>query len=332
MNAARAGRRFIGLAIKVAAIAGAIALADPRAALAAETSAFEFVAMGDMPYRDGDIEKVDRLIQAINASKPAFTIHVGDIISGRTRCTDENLAQSARQLDQLEAPLIYTPGDNEWTDCHRLLGGGFDPVERLQKVRSLMFPKPGVSLGKQPMPVEAQSLTMSGFDLFSENVRFEKNGVHVVTAHVVGSNNNYDPARPGAVEEFKLRNQANIVWLESAFQRAIDANAKAMVIAWQANVHPARPNANSDAGFGDMIRSIERGAAALRRPVLIVYGDYHFFNVARFEGATGAPVPGVTKLMVYGDTHIHAVRVRVDPNSPGVFGFTPLIVPENGLP
>ncbi len=65
--------------------------------------------MGDMPYRQGDIEKVDRLIQAINASKPAFTIHVGDIISGRTRCTDENLTQSARQLDQLEAPLIYTP-------------------------------------------------------------------------------------------------------------------------------------------------------------------------------------------------------------------------------
>ena len=332
MSATAASRRLLGIVMKCAAIAGAVALADPRATQAAESSAFEFVAMGDMPYRPSDVEKVDRLIQAINAIKPAFTIHVGDIISGRTLCTDENLEQSARQLDQLDAPVIYTPGDNEWTDCHRPLGGRFDPVERLQKIRSLMFPKPGVSLGRQSMAVEAQSLTMSDFSLFRENVRFEKNGVHFVTAHVVGSNNNYDPARAGAVEEFKLRNSANIAWLERAFQRAINADAKALVIAWQGNVHPARPNANSDAGFGDMIRSVERGAAAFKRPVLIVYGDYHFFNVARFEGASGAPAPGVTKMMVYGDTHIHAVRVSVDPNSAGVFGFTPLIVPENLLP
>ena len=43
-------------------------------------------------------------------------------------------------------------------------------------------------------------------------------------------------------------------------------------------------------------------------------------------------MPGVMKLMVYGDVHVHAVRVSVDPDSAGVFGFTPLIVRENGLP
>jgi hypothetical protein len=36
-------------------------------------------------------------------------------------------------------PLIYVPGDNEWTDCRRLAAGGFDPVERLQKLRELFF-------------------------------------------------------------------------------------------------------------------------------------------------------------------------------------------------
>ena len=35
--------------------------------------------------------------------------------------------------------------------------------------------------------------------------------------------------------------------------------------------------------------------------------------------------------MVYGETLVHAVRVLVDPDSPGVFGFIPLIVPENGM-
>ena len=35
--------------------------------------------------------------------------------------------------------------------------------------------------------------------------------------------------------------------------------------------------------------------------------------------------------MVYGDTLVHAVRVVVDPDSSNVFGFIPLIVPENGM-
>lgn len=302
------------------------------AARAAGLQAFEFVAMGDMPYRSEDYEKVNRLIDAINGVKPAFTIHVGDIISGRTHCSDENLERSARQLARLQGALVYTPGDNDWTDCHRLLGGRFDPIERLGKLRSLMFPQPGRTLGQSPMSVEAQSLVMPLFANHPENVRFEKNRVHFVTLHVVGSNNNYDPDRPEAVEEFTERNKANIAWLENAFSRAAESDARGLVIAWQANVHPAKPNRRSDAGYRDMVYAVEQGAAAFKRPVLVVYGDYHYFDVRRFEGVSGRPAPGVTRMMVYGDTLIHAVRVSVDPDSAGVFGFTPLIVPENGLP
>ena len=28
-------------------------------------------------------------------------------------------------------PVVYTPGDNEWTDCHRASAGGYLPTERL---------------------------------------------------------------------------------------------------------------------------------------------------------------------------------------------------------
>jgi hypothetical protein len=314
------------------ALAISLAGAGVLAAQGAGPRAFEFVVMGDMPYRPEDYEKVDRLIDAINGVKPAFTLHIGDIISGRTQCSDENLERSARQLARIDGAVVYTPGDNEWTDCHRLLGGRFDPLERLAKIRGLMFPEPGRTLGARPMKVEAQPLVMPQFAAYPENARFEKNGVHFVTVHVVGSNNNYDPDRPAAVDEFTARNRANIAWLESAFTRAVDANARGLVIAWQANVHPARPNARSDAGFRDMIHAVEQGATAFRRPVLVVYGDYHHFDVRRFEGASGRPLPGVTRMMVYGDTLIHAVRVTADPDTAGVFGFTPLIVPENGLP
>ena len=43
-------------------------------AQAAGPNAFEFVALGDMPYSvPGDYAEVDRLIAAINAAKPKMT-------------------------------------------------------------------------------------------------------------------------------------------------------------------------------------------------------------------------------------------------------------------
>ena len=41
-----------------------------------------------------------------------------------------------------ESPLIYTPGDNEWTDCHRRSNGGYDPLERLGRLRDVLFDEP----------------------------------------------------------------------------------------------------------------------------------------------------------------------------------------------
>ena len=41
-------------------------------------------------------------------------------------------------------PLVYTPGDNEWTDCHRANNGAYDPLERLGVVRDGVLPRPGV--------------------------------------------------------------------------------------------------------------------------------------------------------------------------------------------
>ena len=56
-----------------------------------------------------------------------------------------------------EPPLILTPGDNEWADCGRLAAGSFDPLDRLDLLRSLM-PQGGRSFGRRPIPVERQML------------------------------------------------------------------------------------------------------------------------------------------------------------------------------
>jgi hypothetical protein len=64
--------------------------------------------------------------------------------------------------------------------------------------------------------------------------------------------------------------------------------------------------------------------------VLVVHGDHHALELESFKDTALRPVPNTFRLQVPGDELVHAVRILVDPDTPGVFGFVPLIVPENG--
>ena len=281
-------------------------------------NAFTFVALGDMPYEDGDIAKVDRLIAAINRVRPAFSIHVGDIKSGDTPCEDAVLKAAFDQINTLEQPVVYSIGDNEWTDCDR-------PLEYLAKVRELAFSKPGTSLGKSTMQVESQATAMPKFAKFVENQRFSKNGVLFIIPHVVGSGN-------GAANEseFAERNAANIAWIDDGFRMAIGNGAKAVVVAFQANPYGGKGSMRIPWGFIDTVQAIAVGARAFGKPVLVVQGDNHVLQIEKFEDTSFRPVANVLRLQLFGEDLIHAMRVVVDPDMPGVFGFFPLIVPENG--
>lgn len=324
-------RFFAGALLACATLAAPVA----PPAQAAGPNAFDFVALGDMPYTiPADYVKFDRLIAAINASKPSFSIHIGDIKSGSSSCSDAMLQKGLEQFQSFEQPLIYTPGDNEWTDCHRARAGGFDPLERLAKLRSMFFAKPGQSLGKNPMAVESQATAMADkFAMYVENTRFTKNGVIFATVHVVGSNNNFEPGDPKTAMEYFGRDAANIAWINDTFAKAKATGAKAVVLSWQAEVmditqkEPELPRASA---YVNTINAVEAGAKDFAGRVLIVHGDEHIFRITPFLNAKFKPIPRVTRLEVMGAADVHAVRVTVDPDSPGVFSFTPLLVPENG--
>ncbi len=308
-------------------------LASP--ATAAGPNAFEFVALGDMPYTlPADYAKFDRVIAAVNAIKPAFTLHVGDIKSGSSPCSDANFQKVFDQFASFEQPLVYTPGDNEWTDCYRPRAGGFDPLERLAKVRQMFYPAPGMSLGKNPMPVESQAKAMADkFGAFVENSRFVKNGVYFASAHVVGSNNNFEPGKPETAMEYFARDAANIAWIADTFAKAKAANAKAVVLFWQADVQDIRqkePEMPRASAFVNTVEAVEAGAKDFPGRVLVIHGDEHIFQITPFMNAKYKPIPRVTRLEVMGANHVHAVRITVDPDTAGVFGFTPILVPENG--
>ena len=144
--------------MKSAALAALVILPTIFTAQAQEK--FSFVAMGDVPY--GKLEKVyapfKSLIAAVNAKRPAFTLHIGDIKSGSTPCSDEMLMDQFNFMNTLDGAVLYTPGDNEWTDCHRKNAGKFDPLDRLEFLRKTFFQ--GQSLGRNAIPLERQSDVM----------------------------------------------------------------------------------------------------------------------------------------------------------------------------
>ena len=294
---------------------------------------FSFVALGDMPY--GKPEKAyppyERLLAAINGAQPAFSIHIGDIKSGGTACSDEEFQNQLDFFNTLNAALIYTPGDNEWTDCHRKKAGAMDPLERLAKLREMFF-KSGQSLGKQPMALTRQA-DVSAHAQIVENARWQFQGVTFATAHVVGSNNNFEARDARAVEEYFQRNDANIAWLNDAFDAAEQEASAAMVLAIHANVFIGAdegrwPGGN---GFKDFVGAFVKRAEAFKKPILLIHGDSHTFRIDQpFKGSDGkAVLDNVTRLEVFGSKHVHAVQVHVNTDAGGVFSFQPILGPGN---
>src|SRR3954466_10726108 len=78
----------LALALLLAACAGPTA--DSLPAKAPDASAApRFGLMGDAPYSDAEVRRLDALIGAMNQEPLAFVAHVGDITSGRGPCSDE---------------------------------------------------------------------------------------------------------------------------------------------------------------------------------------------------------------------------------------------------
>lgn len=308
----------------VASAATALAIAG-----AARAEPFSFIALGDAPY--GKPEEVyptyRTLIEAVNARNPRLVIHIGDIKSGSTPCSDQMLADGLDFMNSFEAPLLYTPGDNEWTDCHREAAGGFDPLERLAHLRRTFFGEGTTTFGRNPAPVVSQAAAG-----YPENARLLQDGVMFVTAHVVGSNNNFEVRDPAAVAEFFARDAANVAWLSEGFAAAAEQGAGALVLAIQADMFEfdwaefGPEGWLRHSGFRTFGEALRAEAAAFGKPVLLIYGDSHVFRQGR---PFPKSAPNVLSLEVPGDKEMHAVEVTADLSVPGVFSVT--LVPNPAL-
>jgi len=315
----------------------------PSQAPTGQAQGFTFALIGDLGYFPREEPWLENVLADLNRNTSlAFVVHVGDLSSPRFGCTDELLARRLGQFRASAHPFVYTPGDNDWTDCHEPAVKGGDPLERLAKLRSLFF-EGDQSLGQRTLALTRQSRSADpGFAKYRENVRWDLEGVTFLTLHVPGSNNGRGRTPEGDAE-WAERNKANLAWLRQGFEHARANNSRAIMIMQQANLFPEFPpfpgTPKEPSGYADLRSQLQKETVAFGKPVVLAHGDSHFFRIdkplspMRVRGAAVTPaLENFTRVETFGTPYHHWVHVTVEASDPNVFTFRPRIVTANLTP
>jgi hypothetical protein len=316
----------------IGAAATALTLTLTPAALAAAAPAIDvgpaaaqtLAVYGDAPYgvTQGDNSQVvatPAFIDSINADPDVQTVlHVGDIHSGKQFCTQAYDQTVFDLWTRFQDPLVYTPGDNEWADCHKVAEGGGaynpvtgqidyvldstgqpvdyakgDPLANLALVRSIFFPQPGLSLGVHKKLLLSQAIWARFFDRsnpadakFVENVIFVQGRTLFVNIDVPGGSNNDNdvwygaPSQtPAQAQEIAERTSADLRWLDLAFAIArLDRRIGSIVIGAQADMWDPEKGVAHQAAFEPLVKSVADHTTAFGKPVLMFNGDSHVYQ------------------------------------------------------
>jgi len=299
---------------------------------------FTFALIGDIP-RFGDKELEPDLTQfktlrkEINDADVHFIVHDGDFKSGSSPCSDSEFQRWSDLIKTFDAPFFFVNGDNEWVDCHRGDGNGYDPIERLSKLREMFYSEPS-SLGKEKLAMTRQSdiPAKPEYKDYSENFRWDYGGITFVGLNVQGSNNNL--GRTAEMDaEFQARNEAVNAFLKESFAEAKKNDSLAIVVTIQANPrfeNPAKDPAKD--GYFDFRAVLEEETIAFGpKPVILVHGDSHYFRIDKpMKGAKSKRrVEHFTRVETFGTPDVHWLLARVDYDNPSLFIFEQRIVQEN---
>ncbi|HVW32402.1 MAG TPA: hypothetical protein VHL53_07675, partial [Acidimicrobiia bacterium] len=227
------------------------------------------------------------------ASHPlAFVVHDGDVgKQGGPVCTDARLQAVRNVFDGFAAPFVYTPGDNEWTDCP-------NPSARLAAIRRIFSLSGSSTLGRAKMSVSRQSGT-------PENARWQRDGVYFATLNVPGPNGKGGPV------------SADLAWLNGTFDAAQAAGAAAVMVIQQDNPFSGGTPAA-------LLAALKSRAKAFGRPVVLVNGDTHKHRVDQ----PWKDVKNFTRVETFAAGGARQwVDAIVDPGSPGVFTFRSVKAP-----
>ncbi len=299
---------------------------------------------GDLPYSAAQAAALPALLADMNSQDLAFTAHDGDLRqgSGAPSCVEggNSIYQNAiANFNTLKAAAVFTPGDNDWTDCDRasLGANARNSLQELDNERATFFPN-SYTLGQNQFLQEVQSEPLcKGFltgtsvpgvvlttqsETFTykdvacvENRRWIVGKVMYVTLNVQGSCNNLCDDYPDAIE-YAARNAANIAWLQGAFSTAKEQECVAVMIISQADPgfdgsdgtraplrDPMTLAQSSGAdGYKTFLVALRNEVLAFGKPVAFVHGDSHYFRVDKpLQDVLGRRIPNFTRVESFGD-------------------------------
>jgi hypothetical protein len=325
-----------------------------------EKDSYAIGLWGDLPYSDEQATVgIPNLIADMNSQRLAFTVHDGDLKQGsNSPCNDALYATALGYFNSLKAPAVFTPGDNDWTDCDRPSNGGYNSLERLEHERMVLF-NTYYSLGQHPMLQEVQEEALClGLDAGGkrvsvpcvENRRWTVGRVTYATLNIQGSCNNLCDTNPDPVE-YAARNQADIKWMRETFAAAQARHSAAVMFISQADpgwdqsdptrspLRDPKTLAETDGqpdGFQEFLLALRDEVIAFGKPVVYVHGDSHYFRVDRpFLDVQGRRLENFTRVETFGDNQANGtndvqwLKVIVDPQSREVFSYQAQIVPAN---
>jgi hypothetical protein len=266
---------------------------------------FAFVLIGDVPYFRLEELMLEQMFEAFDDDL-AFVIHIGDLKAGWERCDDALLEARAALLERSPVPLVYVPGDNEWSDCSRPRAGGFDPHERLDWLRRRFFAKPAAVGGRADrsgLAFERQADARAGGLL--ENLRWRRGGVRFVTLNLPGGNNGLRAAGLG-IEDWRARERLNAEWLRDSYALAARERDAAVVVAAHANPRFDRRRKDGYADFRALLVELSEGFPG---PTLFLHGDTHRHTVEQLT-------PKLLRVEGFGSPFANLwVRIDVDANA-----------------
>jgi hypothetical protein len=315
---------FAGLVVVAAAVWATRRVSPPTPN---PQGSFAFAALGDAPYDASEERRFRLVLRDMDTHDLSWILHVGDIFE--SPCTDDHYRTALDRFNGLRHPVVYTPGDNEWTDCWLPGSGGFAPRERLTSLRKTFFADPRQSLGGRRVPLTSQADHLE-FGEFVENVRWSHAGVTFATVHLLGSRNGLRPfpKRTAADdEEVQRRTKAAAAWLRESFAEATAAGAPAVVLAFHGTLGFGQPM-EARRAYEPFAAALEEEVERFEKPVLAVHGDAHKLTVDHplVRRTTGRRLGNFTRLEVPGSPDVGWVRVVVTPGSAQPFAFQPLIV------